>query len=164
MLYLAESTNSTLPQFGLRRQWGRHSLPLGNYPTMVPTLNSSAIVFGHQLKIQIWRQAWQPGQWHSPGWFRWFRLRDAAHQRVHVCWHQITFRLMCHDILDLGGRGEPIAYPWALIEYLLRSRQSWTWELVEASKSWLPILLLVVYTNWNLTHTTRQGSRVSWLA
>ncbi len=44
------------------------------------------------------------------------------------------------------------------------ARHSWTWELVEASKSWLPILLLVVYINWNLTYTTRQGSRVSYLA
>ncbi len=34
---------------------------------------------------------------------------------------------------------------------------------MEASKSWLPILLLVVYTDWNLTYTTRQGSQVSCL-
>ncbi len=40
----------------------------------------------------------------------------------------------------------------------------WTWKLVEASKNWLPILHLVVYANWNLTFSTRQGSRVSCLA
>ncbi len=43
-------------------------------------------------------------------------------------------------------------------------RHIWTWELVEASKSWLPILVLVVYTNWDLTYTTRQSSRVSCVA
>ncbi len=35
---------------------------------------------------------------------------------------------------------------------------------VEASKSRLPILLVEAYTNCNLTYTTKQGSRVSWLA
>ncbi len=39
-----------------------------------------------------------------------------------------------------------------------------TLELVEDSKSWLPILLVLVNRNWNLTYTTTQGSRVSWLA
>ncbi len=43
------------------------------------------------------------------------------------------------------------------------SHQSWTWELVEASKSWVPILPLVAYTNWNLTYITRHSSRVSCL-
>ncbi len=56
--------------------------------------------------------------------------------------------------LPLGTHWMPFSDP----------RHSWTWELVEASNSWLPILLLVVYTNWNLTYTTRQGRRVSCLA
>ncbi len=33
--------------------------------------------------------------------------------------------------------------------------QSWTWELVEASKSWLPFLLLVVYGLWFSWHKTQ---------
>ncbi len=36
-------------------------------------------------------------------------------------------------------------------------RPSRTLELVEASKSWLPILIVVVYKNWNLTYTTNFG-------
>ncbi len=34
-------------------------------------------------------------------------------------------------------------------------------EIVEASKRCLPILLVVVYANQNLTYTAKKGSRVS---
>ncbi len=60
--------------------------------------------------------------------------------------------------------GKTLLSPRHTLNAFSDPRHSWTWELVEASKSWLPILLLVVYTNWNLAYTTRQGSRVSCLA
>ncbi len=55
----------------------------------------------------------------------------------------------------LGGRGGHSLNAFS------EPRPSRTLELVEASKSWLKILLVVIYTNWNLTSTTKQGSRVS---
>ncbi len=35
---------------------------------------------------------------------------------------------------------------------------------MESNKNWLPILLAVIYTNRNVTGTTKQDSRISWLA
>ncbi len=63
-------------------------------------------------------------------------------------------RLWGRRCLPLGTHWMPFSDP----------RHNWTWELVEASKSWLSILLLAINTNRDLTYTTRQGSRVSCLA
>ncbi len=46
---------------------------------------------------------------------------------------------------------------------LSEPRPSRKLELVEANKSWLPVLHVVVYANWNLMYATKQDSRVSWL-
>ncbi len=67
-------------------------------------------------------------------------------------------------MLDVVGRGEDIAIPYALsLNAFSESCSGRALKLVGASKNWLPILLLVVYQNWNFTYTTRQGSRVSCL-
>ncbi len=72
--------------------------------------------------------------------------------------------LRSNHSLDLAAVGKTLLTPRQLLNAFSDPRQSWTWELMEASKSWLPILLLVAYTKRNLTYTTRQGSRIKFLA
>ncbi len=69
----------------------------------------------------------------------------------------------CNHGLDTDGIGEDFAYPKALFECLHRSPTQVDVEVVEASKSWLPILVLVGYTGWNLTYITRQTNDSSAL-
>ncbi len=55
-------------------------------------------------------------------------------------------------------------YQAALNECPLRNPSRWDVETGVSQQSWRPILLVVVYINWNLTYTTEQDSRVSWLS
>ncbi len=62
--------------------------------------------------------------------------------------------------LDLGGRGEDVAYFMMVFECLHRAPL----ELVETSNSLMPLLLGKAYKKRNLACTTKQGSRATCLA
>ncbi len=75
-------------------------------------------------------------------------------------WRRSTF-IACSQFmigmlpnLDLDDRGEDSAYSRAFSE----PRPCRTMEMVESSKSWQPILLLVVYTKGNLMYIAKQGT------
>ncbi len=59
------------------------------------------------------------------------------------------------------AEGKALLTPSHSLNAFSEPRSSMALELVEASKSGLPILLVVVYAKWNLAYTTKQVQLMS---
>ncbi len=68
-----------------------------------------------------------------------------------------------NQCLTYATEWKTVLAPGVSLNAVAEPHPSMTLELVEASKSWLPNLLWVVYTDFTLTHAIKQGNWVTCL-